>query len=50
MTRIQSGELYEAAELLEEVATWSDEDLEALPRLYREKARKYRRLANNGEG
>lgn len=50
MGRIQSKELYEAKGLLEEVAAWSDEDLEALPRFYREKAREYQRLVNSGEG
>ena len=50
MAHIRSRELYEAEELLEDVAAWSDEDLEALPRLYREKAREYQRLANSSEG
>ena len=50
MARIRSRELYEAEELLEEVASWSDDRIERLPRLYREKAREYRRLANSGEG
>ena len=50
MTRIQSGKLYEAEELLEEVAAWPDDEVETLPRFYREKAREYRRLVNSGEG
>lgn len=39
----------EAEELLDEVCSWSDEEIEALPKFYREKARKYRRQANRGE-
>ena len=39
--RIASSEVFEAEELLEEVSSWSDEEIE-LPRLYREKAREYR--------
>ena len=50
MSRIRSRELYEAEELLEEVVSWSDDRIKRLPRLYREKAREYRRLANSGEG
>ena len=50
MSRIRSRELYEAEELLEEVVSWSDDRIKQLPSLYREKARKYRRLANSGEG
>ena len=40
--RIASSEVFEAEELLEEVSSWSEEDIEELPRLYREKAREYR--------
>lgn len=50
MTRIQSKELYEADELVDEVAAWSDDEIAALPKFYREKAREYQRLANGGEG
>jgi hypothetical protein len=50
MARIRSRDLYEAEELLAEVASWSDDRVERLPKLYREKAREYRRLANQGEG
>ena len=50
MARIRSRELYEAEELLEEVAAWSDDEVEALPRFYREKAREYQRLPNVGDG
>jgi hypothetical protein len=40
--RIASSEVFEAEELLEELESWSDEEIEELPRLYREKAREYR--------
>jgi hypothetical protein len=49
MGRIGSRRLYEAEELLEEVASWSDEEVEALPKWYREAAERYRRLAKSGE-
>ena len=48
MARIHSKDLYEAEELLEEIASWSDEEIDALPVLYREKVQRYRRLANAG--
>jgi len=48
MGRIQSAEVYEAEELLEEVCSWSEEEIEALPAFYREAARRYRRLGNCG--
>lgn len=50
MSRVTTREVAEAEELLAEVATWSDEEIAALPKLYREKAYEYRRLANSGEG
>jgi hypothetical protein len=49
MARIRSRDLAEAEALLEEVASWSDERIERLPKFYREKARKYRQLVNSGE-
>lgn len=49
MARIRSKEMYEAEELLAEVASWSDEEINTLPKFYRETAREYRRLANDGE-
>lgn len=39
----------EAEELLKELRSWSDEEVERLPKFYREKAREYRELANSGE-
>lgn len=50
MTRIRSRELFEAEELLAEVDSWSEADIEALPRLYRKKANAYRTLVNPGAG
>jgi hypothetical protein len=49
MTHIASGEVFEAEELLNEVDSWSEEDIEELPKLYREKAREFQRLRNRGE-
>jgi hypothetical protein len=49
MARIRSDELLEAEELLEVVASWSEDEIEQLPLLYREKAREYRQLMNSGE-
>ncbi|SNR68894.1 hypothetical protein SAMN06264855_1388 [Halorubrum vacuolatum] len=40
--RIASSEVFEAEELLEKVSSWSKEEIEELPGLYREKAREYR--------
>jgi hypothetical protein len=42
-------EVREAEKLLEEVDSWSDEEVGELPALYRRKAREYRGLANRGE-
>lgn len=50
MTRIAPRELYELERLLEEIQSWSDEEIEQLPKFYREKAERYRELANRGEG
>ena len=49
MDRIVSTEVFEAEQLLQEVRSWSEEEVEELPKLYREKAREYRRLQNWGE-
>lgn len=48
MARIRSKELAEAEDLLAEVCSWTDAEVDTLPRFYREKAREYRRLANSG--
>ena len=47
--RILLRELYEAEELLAEVQSWSEEDIEELPKFYREKAREYQQLTKSGE-
>lgn len=49
MAPIRSKDLLEVEELLDEVASWPDERIDRLPKLYQEKAREYRRLANSGE-
>lgn len=41
--------LAEAEELLEQVASWSETEIEQLPKLYQERVREYRRLLQNGE-
>jgi len=43
MTRVLPRELAEAEELLDEVDSWSEEEVEELPKFYREKAKEYRR-------
>ena len=50
MSRIALSEVFEAEELLEEVESWSEGEIEELPKLYREKAREFRGLTNSGEG
>jgi len=45
------SEILEAEELLEAVDSWSEEEIEELPKLYREKAREFQRvLTNSGDG
>lgn len=48
MSGVHSTEVFEAEELLEEVCSWSESELEALPELYRRKAREFRRLKQQG--
>lgn len=43
------GRLAEAQELLKEVKSWSEDEIEELPKFYREKARRFRQLAQMGE-
>jgi hypothetical protein len=50
MSPIAPREVFEAEDLLEEVQSWSQEELDALPNLYREKAKRYRQLGNRGDG
>jgi hypothetical protein len=49
MNRVQPNEVFEAEELLAEIASWSEDEIEELPKFYREKAREYRRLTNSSE-
>ena len=49
MGQIRSKQLYEAEKLLKEIESWSEEEIESLPRLYREKAREYQGLVQQGE-
>lgn len=49
MSRILPRETYEAEKLLAEIHSWTEEEVERLPKFYREKAREYRRLTNKGE-
>lgn len=42
-------EVSEAEDLLEEVGSWSEEEIEELPKFYREKAREYQGLLQRGE-
>lgn len=44
MSRIRPKDVVEAENLLAEVASWTEQDLNSLPPLYREKAREYRKL------
>lgn len=48
MAQIRSKEATEAAELIVEVCSWTEDEVNALPRFYQEKAIEYRRLANTG--
>lgn len=43
MARVALREVFEAEELLKEVRSWSEEEVNQLPKFYREKAREYRR-------
>jgi len=42
------ADLKEAEELLQEIRSWSEEEIEDLPKFYRRKAREYRQLMNQG--
>lgn len=49
MGRVLPRDLHEAEQLLQELRSWSEEDIEELPRFYQEKAREYRELVNSGD-
>jgi hypothetical protein len=42
-------QISEAEDLLEEIGSWSEEEIEELPLFYREKAREYQSLLQQGE-
>jgi len=42
-------QISEAEDLLEEIDSWSEEEIEELPLFYREKAREYQGLLQQGE-
>lgn len=42
-------EVSDAEDLLEEVGSWSEKEIEELPKFYREKAREYQGLLQRGE-
>jgi hypothetical protein len=44
-----AARIAEAEELLDEVESWSEEELDELPKLYRDRAKEYRRLLQDGE-
>ncbi len=44
-----SEDLAEVEQLLVKIRSWSDEEVEQLPQLYRKKAEQYRRLTNTGQ-
>jgi len=49
MASASASELQRAEELLEQVRSWSEEEIEELPFFYKRKAREYRQLPQNGE-
>jgi len=49
MSRLLPKDLEEAQDLLKQVQSWSDEEVDHLPKFYREKAERYRELTNRGE-
>lgn len=42
-------QISEAEDLLEEIDSWSEEEIEELPKFYSEKAREYQGLLQQGE-
>lgn len=46
--RVSTQDLSEVDQLLQEVLSWSDEEVEDLPLFYRQKAKQYRELVNSG--
>ena len=50
MDEVPYSEILEAEELLQELESWSEKEVEELPKLYRKKAREFQGLANPGDG
>lgn len=48
MGTVHAAHLHEARELLEELRSWSEDRIDRLPKLSREKAREYRNQAERG--
>jgi hypothetical protein len=46
--RVLSKKLAEAEDLISEVNSWSNEEVEELPKFYREKAKEYRDATESG--
>lgn len=49
MGRELTEQLHEAEQLLQKVASWTEEEIEELPLFYKRKANEYRRLTQPGE-
>ena len=49
MSRIATSEVFEAEQLLKQVDSWSGEEIESLPKLYRKKAREYQGLTQDSQ-
>lgn len=50
MSRVHSQEVAEAEELILEMCSWTETEVNTLPKFYQKKAEAYRRLANCGDG
>jgi len=49
MPRVAASDVFEAEQLLEEIRSWSEEEIEELPKLYQRKAREYQGLTQDGD-
>ena len=49
MRRVLTERMNEAEQLLQELESWSEEEIEKLPHFYSEKARELRRLRKDGD-
>jgi len=46
---VAASEICEAEQLLQQVDSWSEEEVESLPKLYRKKAKEYQGLTQDGQ-